>query len=89
MVRKQIYIEKSDDESLKRQAAVLGISEAELIRRRIKRPLLTTISHPTRPEAWYEELSFIDERARLQDLKKTRGWTRDELYEERLERYSR
>jgi hypothetical protein len=33
MVRKQLYLEETQDRSLKRQAKKLGISEAELVRR--------------------------------------------------------
>ncbi len=92
MIRKQIYIEPRQDAILKRQAAELGVSEAELIRRWIatEGQAVGTASFPTRPEAAEEEMRFIKERAsRLQDLKKKRGWTRDELYEERLGRFSR
>ena len=35
MVRKQVYIEPGQDARLKRQAAQLGVTEAELIRRAI------------------------------------------------------
>ena len=89
MVRKQIYLESDQDKMLQARAKALGISTAELIRRRITDPGRGVASYPTRPEAWEEELRFIAERAHLADLKKTRGWTRDELYEERLERFSR
>jgi CO/xanthine dehydrogenase Mo-binding subunit len=89
MIRKQIYLEPEQDKTLKAKAKALGISTAELIRRRITEPGRGVASYPTRPEAWEEELHFIAERARLADLKKTRGWTRDELYEERLGRFSR
>jgi len=89
MVRKQIYIEPEQDKTLKERAKALGVSEAELIRRRITDPGRGVASYPTRPEAWEEELRSIVERSRLADLKKTRGWTRDELYEERIGRFSR
>jgi len=41
MVRKQVYIEPGQDARLKRQAALLGVTEAALIRRAIDqaRPL--------------------------------------------------
>ena len=89
MVRKQIYLEAEQDKTLKARAKALGVSTAELIRRRITEPGRGVASYPTRPGAWEEELHFIAERARLADLKKTRGWTRDELYEERIGRFSR
>lgn len=89
MVRKQFYLEREQDKMLKAQAKALGISTAELVRRRITEPGRGVASYPTRPDAWEEELHFIAERAPLADLKKTRGWTRDELYEERIGRFSR
>ena len=89
MVRKQIYLDPAQDRALKEQAKSLGVSEAELIRRRISQAQHGAASYPTRPEAFEEELHFMDERMRLKDLKQTRGWTRDELYEERLGRFSR
>jgi hypothetical protein len=88
MIRKQIYLRSDQDELLKREAAKLGISAAELIRRRVQ-GVPGGISRPTRREAWQSEVDFIKERARLlPDLKGKRSWTRDELYEERLGRFS-
>lgn len=89
MIRKQIYIKPEQDKALKRRAKELGISEAELIRQDLERSSRLHYSTPWDKSAWERELRFIEERARLQDLKKTRGWTREELYEERFERYSR
>ena len=90
MVRKQIYIKPEQDAEIKRQAEALGISEAELIRRRIERPVQRAISYPANPAAWEEELRFIEERAaQLPGLNKPRTWTREDAYEERLGRFSR
>lgn len=100
MIRKQIYIKPEQDEMLKRRAKELGISEATLIRLGIDR-LTQSRSEPTDKFAWEKELAFIRKRAWEQskalikkrmaiDVPQTgRDWTRDELYEERLERFSR
>jgi hypothetical protein len=90
MVRKQIYIEPEQEEYLKRRAETLGISEAEIIRRKLSAPERPGISKPRNPKAWQEELAFIKRRAKeLPALNKPRTWTREELYEERLGRFSR
>jgi hypothetical protein len=88
MIRKQIYIRPEQDEALKRRAKQLGISEAELIRQDIDHSGRLHHSTPWDKSAWERELRFIEERGRLLDLKQERGWTREELYEERFERYS-
>jgi hypothetical protein len=90
MIRKQIYIEPGQHEYLKRRARDLGVSEAEIIRRKLTEPERPGISKPRNPEAWQEELAFIKRRARkLPALNKERTWTREESYEERLGRFSR
>jgi hypothetical protein len=45
---------------------------------------------PLDSRAWQEEMVYIRERARLQEaLGRQRGWTREELYDERFQRFSR
>lgn len=89
MVRKQIYIEREQDRLLKRRAKELGVTESDLIRRGIDQVDRTHAGLPLDRAAWDDELTFIRERARIQALGRTRGWTREEIYEERLERLSR
>lgn len=88
MVRKQIYIRPEQEAVVKQKACDLGISEAELIREYIDEGM----QRPTaseRKKAWQEELVFVKERAKMRVPQTGRDWTRDELYEERFERYSR
>jgi hypothetical protein len=89
MVRKQIYIEPTQDELLKRHAKLLGVSEAELVRRGID---LVTDRDPDLAERlriWEEEKDWI-RKNRMMDVPQTgRQWTREELYEERLGRCPR
>ncbi len=89
MIRKQVYIEPEQEATLKRRARALGVTESDLIRRGIGETPSPPAVAPLDRKAWEEELHFIRERARIQALGRTRGWTREELYEERFERFSR
>ena len=85
MVRKQVYIEPEQERLLKDCAREMGISEAEVIRRGI----IEVAQRRSREKAWAEALGVMKERARMKVPQTGRTWTRDELYEERFERYSR
>lgn len=89
MVRKQVYIEPEQDRLLKRRAKELGVTESDLIRRGIDQADRTHAGLPLDRAAWEAELTFLRKRARTKELGRTRGWTREELYRERLERLSR
>jgi hypothetical protein len=90
MVRKHVYIEPEQAELLKQRANELGMSEAELIRRCIDQLARGQTSIPLDQKAWQEEIAYIRERARIQNaLGSQRHWTREELYDERLQRFSR
>jgi len=88
MVRKQIYIRREQDERLKRKARELDVSEAELVRRGIETVLCTTSQEEIRKSAWERLRAGMEERANLKVPQTGRTWTRDEIYEERLERLS-
>jgi len=79
MIRKQIYIESRQDALLKQWAQRLHMSEAELIRRGIDRIADLPVSLLPDGSAWKEERTYIEEH---------RNWSREELYDERLERSS-
>ena len=91
MVRKQIYIEPRQEQLLKRWAKELAISETEVVRRALdhfgRDPAVS--SSEQRLRAWEEERAFMEERKKMVVPQTGRSWTRDELYDERLERYSR
>lgn len=91
MVRKQIYIQKSQEERLKRVAEARGVSEAEIIRRALENEL---------KRAGYRLAYDNDAMTRLYKLmrdqdkkppvaRKKRDWTREDLYEDRMKRYDR
>ena len=89
MIRKQVYIEPRQEELLKRRSRELGISEAELIRRGIDQIAhLPLVALTPSQQAWEEEKTFIQQRMRMNVPQTGRTWTRDELYDERLERFS-
>lgn len=88
MVRKQVYIEPGQDARLKRQAAQLGVTEAALIRRAIDQAGAAPRGLPLDPGAWEEAKSIIHERLGITVPQTGRSWTREELYEDRLERLS-
>lgn len=88
MIRKQIYIKPEQEEALCRRSKELGISEAELIRQYIDAGTARP-SAAEREKALHELLADMEERAKIRVPQTGRDWTRDELYEERFERYSR
>ena len=87
-VRKQVDIELTEDELLRQRARELGISEADLIREAIARVLHNPAAWRSGFTTWEEVKAEIEERRRMETAQKARGWTRDELYEERFERLS-
>lgn len=90
MARKQIYIKPEQEKRLKQRARELGVSEAELIRLGIDQVARVPAALLLDRRAWQDELAFIRKRARLRKaLGSQRRWTRKELYEERLQRFSR
>jgi hypothetical protein len=89
MVRKQVYIEPEQDDLLKRRAAELGVTESELIRWGIGQLARVPATTYLDDIAWQRELDFMRKRGRLKPLGRKRTWTREELYEDRLGRFSR
>jgi hypothetical protein len=90
MIRKQIYLKPEQEQALKKRAQSLGVSEAELIRESLAVVLGKADStRDLQMEAWEEAKRFIELRMAMKVPQTGRSWTRDELYEERLERFSR
>jgi len=89
MIRKQVYIKPEQEDALKHRARALGVSEAELIREAIEAVLgKTDLTRDLSMEAWEEAKRFIELRMAMNVPQTGRSWTRDELYEERLGRFS-
>jgi len=89
MVRKQIYIESRQDTTLKKQAKIFGITEAEIIRRAIDRQMASVRLDVRDVKAWEREKAFIAKRIAKGPVSGSRRWRREEAYEERLMRYGR
>lgn len=91
MIRKQIYIQKNQEERLKKAAEARGVSEAEIIRRALELELRFVGYRPAyNLEAWERIQKFLMEmKKRGPVAQRKRDWTREELYEERMKRYDR
>ena len=89
MIRKQVYVEPRHEEFLKRRSKELGISQAGLIRRGIDQLAWGPVSGQLDRSAWEAARVFIQQRRRLDAPQTGRTWTREQLYDERLERFSR
>ena len=91
MIRKQIYIQKSQEERLKKVAEVRGVSEAEIIRRALDVELKRAgyrLAYDN--EAWQRLYNAILEMDKLPPVpQKKRDWKREDLYEERMKQYDR
>jgi predicted transcriptional regulator len=89
MVRKQVYIEPRQDELLKKWAEETERSEAEIFRQALDHWLESEQRRRQAEAAWEEVLSFAEERAAQGPVSGGRTWTREEIYEERLDRYDK
>lgn len=90
MIRKQLYIEPWQDHLLKKRSQELGVTEAELIRRGIAQVLSEGDEREReRQEAWNDIMAFVERLGKVDAPQTGRDWTREEIYEERLSRYSR
>jgi len=89
MIRKQLYIEPEQDATLKQRANMLGVTEAEVIRRAIDRQMTLLGPGVLDLSAWEKEKAFIAKRKALAPRPRGRRFRREEAYEERLGRYGR
>ncbi|MCI0555535.1 MAG: ribbon-helix-helix domain-containing protein [Anaerolineae bacterium] len=91
MIRKQIYIQKSQEERLKRVAEARGVSEAEIIRRALENELKRAGYRLAYDSEAMKRLhqAMLDQDKKPPVPQKKRDWTREDLYEERMKRYDR
>jgi len=92
MIRKQVYIEKRQEQILKRLAHDRGVTQAEVVREAIDRA--ESPRQPSRrlpdPEAIREFLTFVRAIASRPRRPVTRPrWTRESLYEDRIGRWTK
>jgi len=93
MVRKQLYIEQSQDRALKRRAKALNVSEADIVRQALD-ALLQQEQRVFLPPGSADALRELIERAsHIARLHQSSGssprYSREELYEEREGRWVR
>lgn len=81
MIRKQIFVEEQQNEGLKRLAKKTGKSEGLLIREAVERRL----AEEQEADALWEAL--LERWSQLPATNVPRTWTRDDLYEDRVERF--
>jgi hypothetical protein len=84
MIRKQIYIQSHQDNSLKKQVHYLGITEAEVIRRAIDRQMASIRFSIRDIKAWERERAFITKCVARGHAPGGRQWKREDAYGERL-----
>jgi hypothetical protein len=91
MIRKQIYIQKGQEERLKKVAEARGVSEAEIIRRALEIELRhARYRSAYNRDAWMRIRDFVMELEKRGSVKRRkRDWKREDLYEERMKRYDR
>jgi len=82
LVRKQVYITRSQENLLKKKAAEMGVTEAELVREALDSQTYN-IGYPRcSAEKWQDEVQFIQSRTtKNQDSRNQRTWKRDDLYD--------
>jgi hypothetical protein len=88
MIRKQVYITPDQEAHRKRLSRERGTTESDLIRRGVEQVVRIPTSGRDR-RAWEEEVAFMKERAKLPHLGAPRSWTREDIYEERINRVLR
>jgi hypothetical protein len=89
LVRKQVYIESRHERILKRATAETGLSEAEIIRQAIDLWQEHVVERQRARQLWAQERAFIESWTALGAVPGGRSWTREELYEERLDQRER
>ena len=89
MIRKQVYIEPMQDTVLKKRSRMLGITEAEVIRRAIDAQVVLVHSGVRNLEAWEREKAFIAERMAGGPVSGGRKFRREDAYEDRFSRCGR
>lgn len=90
MIRKQLYLEETQDQALKQRARELGISEAELVRRALDAALYpkdnTHLATPRRA-ALTQLLANAKRLSAAHTFPEHYHFDRDELYDEREGRW--
>jgi len=91
MIRKQIYIPQRQDILIKRLAETRDVSEAEVIRQAIEHEISREVpgTTPEAAEAWEQIMQLVEERKKVAGTGEPCRWNREEIYEERANRWVR
>ena len=91
MIRKQVYIRKRQQLSLRRLARRRGVSEAEIIRQAIDQQVQAAANRPLSPDPQALEaiLQFALRRRRASGSAESYQWKREDAYEERDQHLAR
>jgi hypothetical protein len=92
MIRKQVYIEQRHDRMLKRRASQRCITEAQLIREALDSVEIGAVVRQRVGDAvaGRKALAFMRSlSASRRGTSSDRGWTREELYEDRIGRWTK
>ena len=85
MVRKQVYREPRQNRLLNQWAGERGRTEADIVRDARHRWMASDERRREAEAAWAEERAFIESRIAEGPIRGGRTWTREELYEGRLD----
>ncbi|MGE0539421.1 MAG: ribbon-helix-helix protein, CopG family [Dehalococcoidia bacterium] len=98
-VQRQITLTLDEDEQLRQRAQDRGISEEALLREAVQQALggetsqTTDVSCRVARQEWEQVKAFMRARVALpvsqEERSRGRGWTRAEIYDERLDRTAR
>jgi len=82
LVRKQLYITRTQENLLKKKAFEMGVTEAEIVREALDSQIYK-IEYPKKSlEKWQDEVEFISSRiSERQKTQKERGWKREDLHD--------
>lgn len=90
MIRKQIYLPKQLDDTLKQLSKKRGVSEAEIIRQALEHESTAGAGMYLNHQAAINAiLRFSDERLRFAETAQPYIWNRDEIYDEREDGWDR
>lgn len=90
MIRKQMYITREQEGQLKRLAKEKSVPEAELLREALAQLFEAQWKRERSDAAWAAIEAFIkrqEERVQEEKAGTRHRWTREEFYEDRMDRY--
>ncbi len=82
MIRRQVYLDREQDQAVRQVAASAGITESEVLRRALRGLALVEESKPVDPAAWARSKELTRKLiAQFPSLTVDPDWHRDDLYD--------